>query len=471
MRTTTEAFDIVDSSLVPDEAVVLRMLERILETTEFARSERLSALLRFIVTHSLENRGARLKAYTIAREVFGRDENFDPATDSVVRVEVGRLRQRLEAYYHTGGVGDELVVEIAKGRYAAAFRQQEPLVETGPEAGSAQSTATGIGAPRKPPYLGVAAAVLGILVVAGIVWALWSPRQSDVPLPTAAPVPASPAATQVARMAAEASVDYETAELYRQAFVLIFAPTERVRLLSARSMFERVSERAPDFGGGYAGASFTHSLAVIFGSSQSPGEDLDAAVRLATEAVERDPNSSLGHAMLGMALVLRGDDEAGIRHSRLALVVQPSHAISHWILGVNLLLIGRPSEAIPSLREAIRLDPADPRTPYWNVLGIAFLASGDFERADESFERNLRRGGPDGVHMSVLRAAAYAELGRDAEARAEIDRFRSAKQEFEVGYWLRMWLRSEADLRRVAANLRRLGLPLDIQETGDAVSR
>ena len=42
-------------------------------------------LLRFVVEESLAGRADRIKAYTIATSVLGRDEAFDPQSDPIVR--------------------------------------------------------------------------------------------------------------------------------------------------------------------------------------------------------------------------------------------------------------------------------------------------------------------------------------------------------------------------------------------------
>jgi hypothetical protein len=43
--------------------------------------------------------GRNIKGYDVALEVFGRPETFDPTVDPVVRVEAGRLREKLREYY------------------------------------------------------------------------------------------------------------------------------------------------------------------------------------------------------------------------------------------------------------------------------------------------------------------------------------------------------------------------------------
>ena len=63
------------------------------------QSERIQQFLRYIVEEALAGRGDALKEYTIALDVFDRDESFDPQTNSIVRVEASRLRGKLREYY------------------------------------------------------------------------------------------------------------------------------------------------------------------------------------------------------------------------------------------------------------------------------------------------------------------------------------------------------------------------------------
>jgi adenylate cyclase len=62
-----------------------------------------------------------LKAFAIAVEVLGRDHNFDPQIDPVVRMEAGKLRRRLERYYLGAGQNDPIRIDIPKGGYAPTF--------------------------------------------------------------------------------------------------------------------------------------------------------------------------------------------------------------------------------------------------------------------------------------------------------------------------------------------------------------
>src|SRR5713101_11506 len=81
------------------EETARSQLERILESPGFARNERLSRFLRFVVERRLEGKDDELKESLIAIEVFGRRPDYDPKRDPVVRAEASRLRARLGEYY------------------------------------------------------------------------------------------------------------------------------------------------------------------------------------------------------------------------------------------------------------------------------------------------------------------------------------------------------------------------------------
>src|SRR5437773_9804034 len=108
---------------------VRRQLERVLASTSFTRSERLSRFLRFVVEGHLDGRDNELKESVIALEVFGA-RDYDPKQDSIVRTEAGRLRARLAEYYVGEGGGDPVIIELPKGGYVPVFRQREAEAES-----------------------------------------------------------------------------------------------------------------------------------------------------------------------------------------------------------------------------------------------------------------------------------------------------------------------------------------------------
>ena len=101
-------------------------LNRILDSAEFDTTDRGRRFLRYVVEEALAGRGDRIKAYSVAVEVFGREASFDPQSDPIVRIEAGHLRRALERYYLTGGVADPVLITIPKGGYVPAFAPGRP---------------------------------------------------------------------------------------------------------------------------------------------------------------------------------------------------------------------------------------------------------------------------------------------------------------------------------------------------------
>src|SRR5688572_28907146 len=92
-------------------------LERVLSSREFATGDNLRRFLAFVVEETLANRAGTLKEYVIATGALGRPESFDPRLDAIVRVEAGKLRRKLSAYYANGGSANAIRIELPKGTY------------------------------------------------------------------------------------------------------------------------------------------------------------------------------------------------------------------------------------------------------------------------------------------------------------------------------------------------------------------
>ncbi|HWS87786.1 MAG TPA: hypothetical protein VN282_12520, partial [Pyrinomonadaceae bacterium] len=99
----------------------LAQLEKLLRSRTLQNSESLKAFLRYVVEKTVDDEGALLKEYTIATEVFGRNTDYDPRIDSVVRVQAGRLRTKLQEYYTTEGKADPVIIDLPKGHYHPVF--------------------------------------------------------------------------------------------------------------------------------------------------------------------------------------------------------------------------------------------------------------------------------------------------------------------------------------------------------------
>ncbi len=108
---------------------VLEQLFRITASAQFVASERLSALLRYVVEETVDGRAEGIKEYTIALEVFGRPESFDPRMDTIVRVQASKMRAKLKEYYAGDGARDAVVIDVPRGTYVPVFHANDPVSE------------------------------------------------------------------------------------------------------------------------------------------------------------------------------------------------------------------------------------------------------------------------------------------------------------------------------------------------------
>jgi len=134
-------------------------VDRILASELFRDSPIQRRLLTYLVDQSFGGEAANLKEYTIGTSVFQRGDNFDPRTDSIVRVQVGVLRKKLAAYYEGPGAQDEILIEVPRGHYA-------------PQVSSRQTPAAPAVTPAIIPNRGIpfryaiAGLVMGMILVA-----------------------------------------------------------------------------------------------------------------------------------------------------------------------------------------------------------------------------------------------------------------------------------------------------------------
>lgn len=127
----------------PAAELIESTLARVVDSASFRRSPRHQRLLRHIVSNAVAGNTGALKESLLACEVFDLPPtSFDPARDTIVRVEVRRLRQRLQRYYATDGRGAALEIRLPVGSYVpsilprggggeAATRRAKDLAERG----------------------------------------------------------------------------------------------------------------------------------------------------------------------------------------------------------------------------------------------------------------------------------------------------------------------------------------------------
>ena len=116
------------SALVEDPR--WQLVERIVASAYFAKSDRLCSLLLHICELSLEGRDDEINEVNIGCRLFGRS-GYDPSVDGIVRSHASRMRQRLQQYFENEGSQEPIRLLVPKGAYVPVFVLRS-LEERGP---------------------------------------------------------------------------------------------------------------------------------------------------------------------------------------------------------------------------------------------------------------------------------------------------------------------------------------------------
>jgi len=209
----------------PDE--VRAELERVLASGSFAGTSRLSRFLRFVVERSLAGEAERLKEYVIGVEVFDRGAQYDPRIDSIVRVEAGRLRAKLDEYYRGAGASDPVAIRLEKGSYAPELVRRAASASPSAEAPAAHASSLVLR--QRLAFVAIVAAIVAVLVVGAASWRSARRGNAEPPRTVVAVLPFSTySADADTRALATRLTDGVTAELVRlDRFAVVASATAR----------------------------------------------------------------------------------------------------------------------------------------------------------------------------------------------------------------------------------------------------
>jgi hypothetical protein len=108
-----------------DDSLIHDQIERILHSDELRGCEALRRLLKFLADKSVCGEADELKEYIVAIDGLGKPSSYDPRKNSTVRIQVGRLRQKLADYYRAEGQRDPVVIDVPKGRFKLKFEYRD----------------------------------------------------------------------------------------------------------------------------------------------------------------------------------------------------------------------------------------------------------------------------------------------------------------------------------------------------------
>ena len=243
---------------------------------------------------------------------------------------------------------------------------------------------------------------------------------------------------------------------------ILFTRGGRENVVEARSLAEKAVALDPKYGFGWTVLAVIHTLEVLYGFSQSPAESIKLAYECNEKALTLDPTLSCATANRGQIYLLQGKIKEAIALGKKAIAMGPSLDTNYLILGIIMEVAGRFEEAIALYKKAMRLNPFYP-AGYLRRYGMSCLMADHKEEALTAFKELLgraKRGEYPPLFPHLALCAVYAELGKEAEAKAEvtellnIDRNFSLESARKAYHW-----KNPQHMERWLSSLRKAGLP------------
>lgn len=412
----------------PSAKAIRAQLERILGHPEFHATEKMRDFLRFVVEQTLAGNDRQLKGFTIATEVFGRDEDFDAAQDPVVRIQAGRLRRAIERYYLVAGGRDPVHIDIPKGGYVPVFTDG-----AGPEPAAVQSEVGAAGPASWPRILvlpfddltgdpelaffgpGLATELcIGLGHCPELRVMLSDPQVPVVPEATARPDFVVRGSVQRHGREIKVVVQLVAADSGEQLWVdsLKMSPGDSslitfqenaaaaitAHIAGVHGAIFRAATRWP---GEPVAAEMTCYQAVLKGYAYHLKVDAEAyrqAFEALREAHRKDPGCGLACTLLAMLYVDNlsmeffdiGEtslDDA-MRLAREGARLEPNHQLSRIMLARVHHLEGNLEAGLDEIEKALALHPES--LVFMDVIGYMLTLLGDWERGEDLVRRAIR---------------------------------------------------------------------------------
>jgi tetratricopeptide (TPR) repeat protein len=223
----------------------------------------------------------------------------------------------------------------------------------------------------------------------------------------------------------------------------------------ARELLERVISMAPGYADAQAELAEATFQRAVYGWSEFAQQDVETAIRLAQKALEIDGECVLAHGLLARAYTVQQKYDLGLAESERALQINPSDSEALATRAAVLLWTGNIDQSIAAGELAARLNRNLGPEPALN-LGLAYMLEGRYADAVKVLEAARTRY-PTYSTLDFPLAGAYAELGRDGDAKEVLAQGRRKDPYLDLaGFGTRF--QDPALKNRIGESLRKAGL-------------
>jgi adenylate cyclase len=225
----------------------------------------------------------------------------------------------------------------------------------------------------------------------------------------------------------------------------------------ARELYAKAIQLDPGFAQAYAMLAWTYAFEAMNGWSEVREDSLAKAHALADQAVAIDKGLPIAYFVTGLVYRETGEYMKALVEAEKAIAIDSSYANAHVLLASLLYYAGRAQEGLERIKKAIQLNPHHPYN-YPFHLGQAYFILGRYQEAIEALEQGLESN-PSSERMRVWLAAAYAQDGREDDAKWEAEQVLTLNPDFSLHRIRQAFpFKDPADIERLLAGLRIAGI-------------
>lgn len=432
---------------------------RILESEDFHNVERLKQILKYVVDRHLAGEAQNIRAKSIAMDVYGYSPDEVADRESAIRVDIGRLRRRLAAYYANKGKNDPIVIALPKGSYAPEILISDSnSIASAHEAGRSdvlrsQKALDGVfplfqGSLRNQ-LLGIVSIVAALTGIAlAIQVGHFRPPNESVP-----------AAETVRSAIFEASpARLEAMNLATAGRKLIFPAADPKRLQATALVFEVSRETDESYYGGFAGSAQVFALSALISPVPQKSEKALLAAESMVEASENlAPDAAWTHSARATYEWAAGNFESALKESATARILAPDDTFILEFDALISLFAGRFERVIENVEAHLQQTELTKISVFQNALGSAYFHSGNSEKCISIFEAAIAAGAPTGPITVAYLAAANQQLGNKTIAAKRANQILETWPEFRFDLLFEKLFHNPEDSRYLLKNLREAG--------------
>jgi tetratricopeptide (TPR) repeat protein len=247
--------------------------------------------------------------------------------------------------------------------------------------------------------------------------------------------------------------DFKAYDLVLQARKLVYDSSESTHRAS-RDLLERAIAMDDKLAPAYSELAWVYLDEFRFGWNPRP-DPLDRALRMASRAVELEPNNGFAHWRLAKILFFRKEMDRFEAERQRALALNPNHAETVADVAIHLTVLDRHDEAYAYAQRAAQLEP--------DLTWVYFVHAQYFyrqQRYREALAWMQQVNMPEFYYTHFWRAVCHAQLGETEAAHKEATEALRLKPDFVLMDEVKIWNNPEAFAAHIAEGARKAGIPV-----------